>query len=67
MGPVIVKYKAQRGPHAPGDAITNPNDWFGQVIEEEYALFKSLYDSATQDKKDRIAALFPENQNVLVD
>ena len=39
MGPVIVKYKAQRGPHAPGDAITNPNDWFGQVIEEEYALF----------------------------
>ena len=67
MGPVIVKYKAQRGPHAPGDVVKDPKDWFNQVIEEEFDLFKRLYDEASPEKKSRIAALFPDNQNVLED
>ena len=65
MYPGIVKYKKpHRGPYAPGDVVENSYNWFSQKIEEEYDLFKRLYDEASPEKKSRIAYIFEDDSYV---
>ena len=49
-GSVRVQYKQQRGSHMPGDEITDPEEFFTEVLDHYFDDYKELYDALPSDQ-----------------
>ena len=59
MGNVQVHYREQRGTHEAGSAITDPKDFFEELINgPKYAELKAMYDGSSAEQKAQIDAIF---------
>merc|ERR1712227_915747 len=51
-------YKGKRGTHEAGSEITDPKDFFDDLINAKYAEVKALHDAADPSTQDAIHAIF---------
>ena len=60
MGNVQVQYKQRRGANEPGSEVTDPKDWFENIIEEQFDAMKPMYDALPGDKKSSFQSIFDD-------
>ena len=60
MGNVQVKYKAQRGSHAPGDLITNPKEWLEGLLVTDRDATMEMYNALNDDQKEQLNNCFDD-------
>ena len=51
MGNVVITYKASRGPHRPGDVITDPKDWLEYLLVADRDEFEERYNALSEDQQ----------------
>ena len=61
MGAVSVKYKARRGANEAGSDVTDPIDFFENLLENQFDSYKPMYDSLDDDKKSAFKAIFDDS------
>ena len=59
--PIRTVYEAKRGTHEAGSEITDPKDFFEDIINNQFNDVKALFDAADPDTQSQVADIFGEN------